>query len=226
MDLTGLEHLNASSLQLSNPSFQVPEGLKIFEPTLSNPYEIDTSVSIIFRIACTAGVNRSATLREYLKTKVPLGIFYPQYGANYGDYDNPEIACVRTLESDGFKKLFGHDKFPSLQVIIFDALNYPISDHMALQKLNNSDREKYRNIIMKYYWNIGDQAKNVFIIINELDETINIVKNKLLEINKPIDLVILRIPDIIHEPSDNIQPYSKEAYENFVNGTSLLFKFV
>ena len=202
--------------------------INVFEPTIESPYIIDTMGSAIFRIACSAGVNRSTTAREYIKSKVSTSnMFHRPYGADYGNYNNSEIICVRATESDGFTELFGHDKPPSIQALIFDQLNYPISNHLALQKLMLVDRDEYKNIILDYYWNLEPGHKNIFIIINDDKNVIENVQNELLKTNRSVDLVVLNIPDIIYYPIDpNIKPQSLEAYQYFIQIASQLFKFI
>ena len=219
--------------------------INTFEPTIKSPYVINTTGSAVFRIACSAGVNRSTTIREYIKSKVSKSnIFYQPYGAQYGNYNNSEIICIRTTESDGFAELFGHDKPPSIQASIFDQLNYPVSNHLALQKLNDVDKNKYKNIIMDYWnlfqecdripgkefshkGNIEPKSKNIFIIINDDKNVIENVRNELSKTNKSVDLVILNIPDIIYYPIDSkIKPQSLEAYQYFIQIASQLFEFI
>lgn len=45
-------------------------------PTHEKPYIIDSKIPIILRIACYAGVNRSATIREILKQEIHKVLYF------------------------------------------------------------------------------------------------------------------------------------------------------
>jgi len=201
--------------------------VSIFEPSTSNPYKINKSEPTIFRVACSAGVNRSATLREYLKSNLSdFHMFYPPYGAHLGDYNNPTITCIRTLKPDGFTELFGCAKTPSIQAVLFDKLFYPHMNDFESQKLNDMDKATYKELIIDYFWTIESEKKNIFIIINDDEDTIHNVLTELLKLDRPIDLVILRISDTIYYPINNeIKSQSKEAYQHFIGTASQFFEF-
>ena len=144
----------------------------VYHPSPQSPYKF-TKQPIILRTACTAGFNRSATVREYLKTKIhKFSVVHAQYGADYGDYHNDQIMCVNTTKPDGFYELFGCGKTPSIQASIFVALQHKLIDDNSLQVLDSHKNERYKNIILKTFWRIDPSMKNVFVIINENDETI------------------------------------------------------
>jgi hypothetical protein len=205
----------------------------IYEPSASNPYEINTNIPMVFRIACRGGVNRSTTLRQWLKTSLPeINIFYPPYGADGGNYKNSKITCIRQLHSDGFNELYGQDKEPNIQSMIFDMLNYPIgkqypNETVTRQNLNEPDRPEYTKLLMEYFWKIDTSKKNIFVIINEHEDIIQSVQDQLIELNQPIDLVIIRMHDTIRLPlNESLEPYSKSAYEAYLKEITQFFRFV
>lgn len=194
----------------------------IYYPTPSNPYRF-TRKPIILRTACTAGVNRSATIREFVKCHIHKNsIVYAPYGALYGDYEKT-IISVNSCR-DGFYDLFGYDKTRSIQSQIFLQLGYTLYDNMELQYLEIRDYKSYRNIINDQYWTFDNTLKNVFILVNENQDVINSVIIKLK--NEIVDIVVLQIHDTIHRPqSANILPQSRDAYSAFIEAISVYFKF-
>lgn len=210
--------------------YNIMSKISIYEPLCSNPYTINTSEPITLRTACTAGVNRSATVREYIKSKISQDSFiFPQYGAFYGDYDNKDVVTFYVNEKDGFNEFFGLHKTQSMQAHIFKHLKYEQLKDFEIQKLNDHDKTLYKNMIVEQYWKCNNiiTNKNIFVIINDDQKVIDIVHKRLEETNIPVDLVILRVPDIIFEPTNPlIKPQSVEAYREFVSMISGYFHFI
>jgi hypothetical protein len=196
--------------------------MNIIEPTVNKPYVIHKKIPIILRTACTAGINRSATVREYIKNNThDKSVVLQQYGAKQGDYDNDEIFHI-TFGKDGFSELFGTDKQQNIQSAIFSELGYPLIGDYDKQILKKEHTTNYKNAITNFYWSVKvyglNHKKNIFVLVNEDQNTIDLVIKRLKDTNETVDLVILRIADTIRKPLDNnIKPQSKEAYEQFIN---------
>ncbi len=205
--------------------------MNIFEPTIDKPYVINTKTPIILRTACSAGINRSATVREYIKNNIhDKSVILQQYGAEFADYNNKNILNI-TLGKDGFNDLFGIDKQKNIQCVIFNQLGYPEIGEYSTQVLKEEHRKDYKNIMVNYFWSVKmydiRYKKNIFILVNENQDVIDLVIKRLSEIKENVDLVILRIPDIIRNGRNkNIKPQSKEAYEHFVNVIKKYITFV
>jgi hypothetical protein len=196
--------------------------MNIFEPSVHKPYVINKNFPIILRTACSAGVNRSATVREHIKNNThDKSVILQQYGAEHGDYDNDEILHI-TFGKDGFNELFGTDKQQNIQAAIFKEFGYPDIKNYSKQILKKEHVPDYKNAIQKYYWSVKfyglNHKKNIFVLINENENIINLVIKRLKEVNENVDLVILRIPDIIRHPlNENIISQTKEAYIEFID---------
>ncbi len=203
----------------------------IYEPTPNNPYLIDKQTPLILRTACTAGINRSATVREYICPNIPKNsLIFPQYGAEYGDYGNKDIQ-YHTLHSDGFIELFDKEKEINIQTSIFNNLGYQKIGDDSVQILDEKHREVYKETIKQQFWTVKNHMtqdnKNVFILINENETVINLVLKRLIKINESVDYVILRIPDVIYTPANNkVKSQSVEAYKGFINIVKNLIEFV
>jgi hypothetical protein len=202
--------------------------INIFEPTPTSPYVFSAN-PITLRTACSAGFNRSATVRELISRNIhPHSIVYPQYGALYGDYNSDEIGCIVTNLKDGFIEVFGTLKSPSVQEIIFKDIGYKIQNHPELQYIKKNHHDRYRHNICQRFLNFDNSNKNVFVLINE-DETVIDNTIKMLEEHlgkNHVDLVIIRCPDIILYPRDsNIKPQSSSAYRKFVSTVRSYFRF-
>lgn len=206
--------------------------LKIYRPTFSHPYTFSDG-PIILRTACTAGVNRSATVREFVSMYInPDSKIFPQYGAEYGNYNNENIICVNVGAPDGFYDIFACDKSPSIQAILFSKLGYTLCENKDWQYLQPEHKILYKELILDYFWKLDLSIKNVFIIINENENVINAVIDQLQEqltkvdnVTENIDLVILEIPDIIYYPRNGYESQSKEAYSDFLMLVKQLLKF-
>ena len=197
----------------------------IFEPNVPNPYYIPTDIPVVLRTACSAGVNRSATVRECVKNNIhPDSIIYPQYGAEYADFDNNKI-IIHNIENDGFYNLFGENKVPNIQMNIakeiYSESYNPTLTHTILEK----DRTAYKNMLIQKFWITNLQIKNIFIIINEDQRVIDLTIKRLNESNEHVDLIILRIPDVIYYTHNNIKRQSKEAYESFIRLINYFIKY-
>ena len=203
--------------------------LSIYYPSISNPYKFDLTVPVILRTACSAGVNRSATVRELLKGKLCTGsICFPQYGADDGNYQNQLIISTSTRQTDGFCEIFLTDKCLSVQSILFEMCGYTLLGGMEPQVLKKSHHDLYKDHILKYFWTScqGINMKNIFVIINTDKVIIQNVIDQLKEINMTCDLVILELEDIIYWPiNTNIKPQSKAAYEEFIKMVKMLLHF-
>jgi hypothetical protein len=181
------------------------------------------------RTACSAGFNRSATVRELISRNIhPNSTVYPQYGALYGNYNSDRIGCIVTNINDGFVELFGNYKCPSVQEIIFKEIGYRIQDDFDLQYINEKHHNRYRDNICQTFLKFDDTNKNVFVLVNEdetiIDNMINMLKSHIGR--NHIDLVIIRCPDIILYPNNNdIKPQSSVAYKTFINTMKLYFRF-
>lgn len=199
----------------------------IYYPTIYTPYNFNPQEKIILRTACSAGVNRSATVRKIIKKNInPASIVYRQYGAHYGNYKNDRIVSISNGPRDGYYQLFGSDKCPSVQATIFLELGYVLPDNMGLQYLEEEHRKAYTEMILEKFWKFDPSLKNVFVLINEDDTVINNVIAQLNEINANIDLVIVKMTDTIYEPIDpNVKPQSKRAYEKFIELVKPYFSF-
>lgn len=198
--------------------------MNIYEPTVDQPYKIPSD-PITLRVACSAGVNRSATVGQYLKTIISQdSIVFPQYGADYGDYDNNNIVAIHYFEPDGFKELFGCDKQMSVQAMIFSKLGYKFETR-GRQQLRNIHKSGYKSMLSDYYWNFNSHQKNVFVLINDDEETIRLVIKRLTDLNVPVDLVILRLADTIYYPKDpSVEKCTLEAYKSFLEDVKNLLK--
>jgi len=206
--------------------------VNVYEPTTQNPYIINEKIPLILRTACTAGVNRSATVREYITPHIPIdSSICAQYGAEYGDYEN-KVIQYHTSHNDGFNELFGKEKATNVQALIFiNALGYPKLKDDSVQILDEHHRYIYTDIIRNTFWTVKDeitpQNKNVFILINENEDVIKLVLKRLTEVGEPVDYVVLRVPDVIHTPSNKkIKSQSIEAYKEFIEIIKKLIVFV
>lgn len=197
--------------------------MKVYRPTVDQPYKI-SSRKVTLRVACSAGINRSATAREYLKTIISSdSIIYPQYGIEFGDYDRKKIKCHVT-KVDGFKELFGHDKLTSVHAKLFYRLGYKPKKNMTNKKpmvktkLKDTDKDKYKSMLIDYYWKFDRIYDNVFVLINRKPKVIKLTIKRLKDLNIPVDLVILNLHDIIRFPKNkDIKPYSIESYKLFLD---------
>ena len=189
------------------------------------PYIIPSNHPIILRVACAAGVNRSATMRQYLISKIHSdSIVLPQYGAYYGDYERNPIQSFDIDEPDGFNDLFGLAKTQNIQSKIFEQLGYPkVANHVAnnMDMSNNSHVEFYKNQLISY-WNLETIAKtnykNIFILVNHHQNCQDIAFKRLSDANVAVDYVIVPVDDFINRPiNPDMNPHSKEAYEEFYN---------
>lgn len=199
----------------------------IYYPSTHNKYKIPISVPIFLRVACSAGVNRSATFREFLKNHISANsIVMPQYGAKYGDYEAKQIINFETNERDGFYDVFGVDKSPSMQSIIFKKIGYAVVPDFTEQHLdmaNNEHVEFYKSELLDTFWNVEKDMMSVFVLINESEEVINCVIKRLAGMK--CDLVIVREHDCIYEPGNGIVRQSGEAYRVFVSKIGDYFEF-
>lgn len=220
--------------------------INIIYPTIEKPYVLPTE-PIILRVACAAGINRSAVVRQLLIDKIHVDSrVYPQFGAYRGDFnENNKYICGYYLDTrDGFYDVFGVNKTANLQSIIFQKLGYekPIDnisrEALAIRQfLEHNDVSQYQDYLEKFYWRTGhiegfgiefdtsvERNKNVFVLVNEYGETRNLVIKRLIEAEENVDLVILSIPDTIENPeSDDVEPQSKKAYQLFIDKISGYF---
>ena len=207
--------------------------INIVKPTPDQPYIINNKDPIILRVACSAGINRSACVREYLSKRMhPDSIIYPQYGAHFSDYENDQIIIHQISHGDGFVELFETNKVPNIQYSIFQKLGTPCSGiiedthkeyHLDMDQTHHI--EKYKNELYDTFWNIEHEGKkNIFILINEHQKTIDTVIQRLSDTGKSVDLVIINVIDTIYRPtSEHIKPQSYEAYCSFVHEISKYF---
>lgn len=149
-------------------------------------------------------------------------------------------------ERDGYYDLFGVDKTPNMQSIIFDHLGYsaPVRTNRCnsvIQELEAKDNDKYAEYLNRYYWNtiqvgqdieinlkpkLHQTTKNVFVLVNEFETTKNIVIEKLTEAGEDVDLVIMPLADTIIKPGvDGITSQSKEAYQMCIDKVLECFVF-
>lgn len=200
--------------------------INIIYPNVPNPYKIHTDVPIILRTACSAGVNRSAVVREYIKNNVHKeSTIYPQYGAEYGDYDNYKIV-IHTISNDGFYDMFQNNKNSNVQMVIAEQLGYSIMDKLIIEE---EHREDYKNKLIKTFWSTtpNNNIKNIFILINEDQRIIDLVIKRLKEVNEDVDLVILKISDVIYyTQSKTIVSQSVEAYKSFIHLVKYFITFI
>lgn len=205
--------------------------IRIYEATPKNPY-VFPSHPITLRTACSAGFNRSATVRELIRRNVhPNSVIFPQYGARYGHYDNPRIGCVSTKcrgYNDQFHTVFGVRKVECIQEILFQKLGYTIRDVPEIQNINMQDHKEYRDLISNEYLNFDNSLYNVFVLINEdmtvIRNTIELLKRHVGE--NTLDLVIVKLDDTIWEPRRvYVLPQSEEAYREFISEVRQFFKF-
>lgn len=202
--------------------------VKIYEPSVSHPYIINRKETIVLKTACSAGVNRSATVREYVMSNISKNsVVYSQYGALHGDYDNKEIVTFTISNQDSFQQLFGCPKVQNIQTMIFDQLGYARANHFGKIILDEKHKSIYKDMIIKQYWKShNENYKNIFILINEEESVIELVYKRLSELNDPVDFVILRVPDIIYTPVDiKISPQSLDAYKSFLDIIKKLIVF-
>jgi len=207
--------------------------LRIYYPSSTNRYVIDTSKPILLKTCCSAGVNRSATVREFLKNHIHRdSVIVPQYGAYYGDFDMNPITNFETNNLDGFVELFGVRKSPSIQSIIFKELGYekvPDFTPQFLDMDNENHVTKYKEMIGKLLWNIDTTTTttmpNIFVIINEDTSVIRTVITRLTEANRDCDLVVIKERDTIYEPENGIAKQSFDAYKIFVDKIESYFEF-
>jgi hypothetical protein len=176
-------------------------------------------------VACSAGVNRSAVVREYLRRYMDDNCkIYLQYGAKDGDPDaNVIMAYDTTSKKDGFCSVFGKTKEKNFQKHMFEILGY--NDSGSKITLQEKDKQKYRILLNHHYWNIEPMKHNIFVIVNERDSVIELVKKRLLEVSKPVDLVVIKLKDTIYEPNYNIPAQSEIAYKLFIEKIAPLFEF-
>lgn len=202
--------------------------MKIIEPTINNPYKIPIDEPICLRVACTAGINRSATVREYIKNNIHnQSKIYPQYGAEYGDYDNDKIIMYSMINNDGFCEMFGKDKCDNIQMEIATELGYPLIEKNTHMIIKQGDKENYKTKLIESFWVTNNNNKNIFIIVNENQNVIDLVAKRLEESKEMVDLVICKIPDIIYYPRDKkITSQSLKAYETFIDIVKTLITFV
>lgn len=192
--------------------------MNIFYPTINKPYKIETKKPIVLKTACMAGINRSATTREWLKTKINQNsIIYNQYGAYYGDYHNSDIVAFAVNKEDGFNSVFGTSKQPNVQTILFKFLGYSEKQDFVPNTLKPEDKDKYRKLILKNYWLKEYDIPQVYVLINEHETIINKFINQMKKYNYKGDLVILNLEDTIYKPQNGIKPQSEEAYRLFIS---------
>lgn len=198
--------------------------LTVINPTFEKPYVIDQLNPIILRVACSAGINRSAITRQYIKNNIHKGsIVFPQYGAQHGDYENGKIVCHQLFNlNDGFNELFGVAKCHNMQTIIFKQLGYEvIANNYKGVVLDEDHRQQYAKQLIKLFWSTKDSGvdyKNVFVLLNESEDVINLVIKRLEQMDEKVDLVVLKVADTIYNPIiEGIKPDSLESYEYFLN---------
>jgi hypothetical protein len=198
---------------------KMAENITIFYASKNEPYVIPyTPVNL--RIACSAGVNRSATFRQMMIPHMhPLSIIPPQYGAEYADYQNKQITSFDVDEPDGFMELFGVPKTQNIQSICFEKIGYPrvknfTYNHMDMTNIGHVN--EYTEYITYNYWKTNGYLKNIYVLLNTDSNVISTVTKRLMESGESVDLVIIDVPDVIYTPSDpNIMSQSKEAYQKF-----------
>jgi hypothetical protein len=191
--------------------------MKVFEPTFDNPYFIDDNIPTEFRNLCYAGLNRSASTRQFLKSKLSNNHkFHPTFG--YG----LEHEAVPPDLNDGFNLLFGTAKEPSYQTQMFIKLGYNnLKPYVTVKLL--ADHELEYEELFDEYWEFDPNYKQVVIITIDDEHLISELKEALLESN--VDLVIIRVPDSIYNCESDLVPMSYEAYSRFVNKISKYFTF-
>lgn len=203
----------------------------IYYPSHSSKYPIPKDKPILLKTACTAGVNRSATVRQFIKNQIHLdSIVLPQYGAFYGDFDANPITNFETNEPDGFTELFGTNKSPSMQSILFKRIGYDSVPDFIPQELDMHNEKHvtlYKESLLVDFWNVETTYPSIFILINESEEVIECVIKRLTDSPYPCDLVILKEKDIIYEPTEvGVVAQSRRAYELFVEKIAPYFEFV
>jgi hydroxymethylpyrimidine pyrophosphatase-like HAD family hydrolase len=172
----------------------------------------------------------SPSVAAFIKKNIHHNSFIlPHYGALYGDYENKEIKHW-TFGKDGFNELFGYEKPKNMQATLFEILEYPQIEENKNQILKKEHKKKYTNMSLNFFWSIKMYKifydKNIFILINEDKKIINLVKQRLIKMNECVDLIILKIPDVVYHTKNGIKPLSKEAYEYFINIVQNYFMFI
>lgn len=205
--------------------------LTVIKPSSQNPYVIDPNNPIILRVACRAGVNRSAITRQYIKNNIhPHSVVFPQYGAYCGDYESGKIGNYQKITNDGFNEVFGVSKCINMQGIIFKQLGYgDVTEYNKGVILDEDHRQIYAKQIIKLFWSTKDSNvgyKNIFVLINEDKEIINLVKKRLEQMDEEVELIIMKIEDTIYKPVvEGILPNSKESYQYFLDIVKSLIVF-
>jgi hypothetical protein len=196
--------------------------MQIYYPTPKHPFVMPMS-NVSLRIACSAGINRSATVREFLAMNMydNCDIYY-QYGAKYGDGDAKAIYAHDTTGYDGFCEVFDLRKKPNIQKVLFEMLGHTFDKKATLPE---SSREKYKQLLNKHFWNIKPLEHNIFIIINDKQSVVDLVIKRLAELGEDVDLIVINLKDSIYDPPTGIKAQSKEAYDEFLDKIEPLFVF-
>lgn len=185
--------------------------MKLYYSTPNNPYLINDDVKTSFYFVCSAGINRSSTTREHLKSIVKTHhIFHPTFGADLTDYQ----AADWPPSNQGFKDYFGVEKQHNIQSLIYEQIRckYP---------LTNLQKQQFDELIDKY-WTFDPNFKQVIIITVD-DPCIFELFKKQFE-DQDCDLVLIDAAETIYRPDlPNIKSLTKEAYAEFVNKISKYF---
>jgi hypothetical protein len=214
--------------------------VKIHKPTPGNQHKINKSDKAVYRFACAAGVNRSATVRQiFIDNITSESIFYPQYGAHYGCENATKIKAFDVNKydvPDAFSEVFGCSKTTNMQAQIFEKIGY---QNMFIEDwhhtLDESHRTKYKELLDREFWTVhvttgismdSSKIKNVFVLINECDHVKDNVVEKLNKIGEPVELIWLKLDDYISTPRGDYLAQSKHAYIDFISQVDELIEFI
>ena len=115
---------------------------------------------------------------------------------------------------------FQQQKVQNVQSLIFQQLGYnkvKNGVHNLLDMTNNDHVSFYKEEMLKY-WSPTQNHKHIFILLNQNENTQDLVLTRLTETNIPVDYVIVPVDDTIHNPlNPAITPHSLEAYQQFYN---------
>ena len=177
--------------------------IAVYNPTKKNPYVFGNK-PICLRTACSAGINRSATVREYIKKQLhPDSYCYPQFGAVFGDQDHSKITGYIFHKLDGFYHLFGTPKCQNLQSIIMAKLGYKVQlddgtvddsaeelDFCIRQRLdmgNSMHLNQYCYYLENFFWKTKTDQKEIDFGVEGNKDLSN--KNVFVIINENVETI-------------------------------------
>jgi len=139
--------------------------MNVYYPTKDNPYIIYNENFNLIRCACSAGRNRSSTMKKYMENNLNNYITLPQYGVSNETRDDNVIKKDNIhLVNDGYYDLFEEYKTKNIHTLILEEMNTnsiclgPSETHpgyLLFEEQNLNDLHDYIDFINFYFWDIG-----------------------------------------------------------------------